>query len=104
MATLKCAHDASKRTVCSAAGVLYESSICTVTKDLTSEPLRLDTFLKLCGIADTGGYAKRLIQDGHVEVNGEVETRRRRKLAVGDVVRFEDEEFSPDEYLPLIEE
>ena len=68
--------------------------------DRRSEPLRLDTFLKLCGIADTGGFAKRLIQDGYVEVNGEVETRRRRKLSVGDVVRFEDHEFLPDEYLP----
>jgi ribosome-associated protein len=74
-----------------------------VTKDPTSEPLRLDTFLKLCGIADTGGYAKHLIQDGHIEVNGEVETRRRRKLVVGDVIQFEDEEFSPDEFLPVEE-
>lgn len=50
------------------------------------EPLRLDQFLKLEGLADTGGRAKVLIQGGDVLVNGEIETRRRRKLVPGDVV------------------
>ncbi len=50
------------------------------------EAVRLDQFLKLRGIADTGGQAKLLIQNGEVQVNGEVETRRRRKLVPGDVV------------------
>ena len=49
-------------------------------------PIRLDHFLKFCGIAQTGGHAKILIQDGEVIVNGNVETRRRRKLQAGDVV------------------
>ena len=63
------------------------------------EALRLDQFLKLRGIADTGGQAKLLIQSGEVQVNGEVETRRRRKLVVGDVVELEGIAYSPDEFL-----
>jgi ribosome-associated protein len=53
------------------------------------ESLRLDQFLKLRRIADTGGQAKLAIQSGEVQVNGVVETRRRRKLVVGDVVEVE---------------
>lgn len=34
-----------------------------------------------------------MIQSGDVFVNGEVETRRRKKLIAGDVVQFGDEEF-----------
>lgn len=48
--------------------------------------LCLDQFLKLNGIAETGGQAKVMIQSGDVKVNGEVETRRRRKLIVGDAI------------------
>jgi ribosome-associated protein len=50
------------------------------------ETIRLDQFLKLQGIAETGGHAKLLIQNGEVLVNGTVETRRRRKLTIGDEV------------------
>ena len=50
------------------------------------QPLRLDQFLKLVGITGTGGQAKLLIQAGEVKVNGRLETRRRRKLAPGDIV------------------
>ncbi|MDQ3396613.1 MAG: RNA-binding S4 domain-containing protein, partial [Deinococcota bacterium] len=48
---------------------------------------------KLCGLAPTGGQAKVLIQSGQVSVNGEVETRRKRKLREGDVIALGDEEF-----------
>ena len=51
-----------------------------------SRELCLDQFLKLTSIAETGGHAKVLIQGGEVKVNGETETRRRRKLAPHDVV------------------
>ena len=76
-------------------------SIHTVStrSDSEREPLRLDQFLKLRGIADTGGQAKLLIQSGEVQVNGEVETRRRRKLVVGDVVKVGGIAYSPDEFL-----
>lgn len=55
-------------------------------------PLRLDQFLKLEGLADTGGMAKIAIQNGDVELNGEVETRRGKKLQIGDRVRFAGQE------------
>lgn len=48
--------------------------------------IRLDDFLKWSGLVDTGGEAKLHIQSGEVLVNGEVETRRRKQLAIGDVV------------------
>lgn len=58
----------------------------------TKDSIRLDHFLQMCGV-QTGGQAKMLIQNGHVSVNGEVETRRRKKLFAGDVVSIDDEEF-----------
>ena len=50
------------------------------------DSIRLDQFLKLRGLTQSGGEAKHLIQGGEVKVNGETETRRRRKLQSGDVV------------------
>lgn len=50
--------------------------------------IRLDQFLKWMGAAQTGGEAKLYIQDGEVEVNGELETRRGRQLREGDRVNF----------------
>lgn len=69
--------------------------------DPVPEPvtLRLDQFLKLNGVAESGGRAKLLIQSGEVQVNGEVETRRRRKLVVGDVVEVDGKAYLPDEFL-----
>jgi ribosome-associated protein len=48
--------------------------------------IKLDQFLKWSGITPTGGQAKVLIQEGAVRVNGEVETRRGRRLRCGDRV------------------
>ncbi|MBE9046847.1 RNA-binding S4 domain-containing protein [Pleurocapsales cyanobacterium LEGE 10410] len=48
--------------------------------------IKLDQFLKWQGIAQTGGEAKIIIQQGMVEVNGESEIRRGRKLITGDRV------------------
>jgi ribosome-associated protein len=57
------------------------------------ETIKLDQFLKLAQVVQTGGEAKVLIQSGQVMVNGEVETRRGRKLRPGDVVRVDGEEL-----------
>jgi ribosome-associated protein len=60
-----------------------------VTRDYSipkPNALCLDQFLKLSSIAESGGQAKVMIQSGQVKVNGESETRRRRKLVAGDVV------------------
>lgn len=48
----------------------------------------LGQFLKLSQAVNTGGEGKSLIQQGAVRVNGEVETRRGRRLRLGDVVRL----------------
>lgn len=55
------------------------------------ETIKLEQFLKLARIAPTGGQAKLLIQSGQVRVNGEVETRRGRKLRPGDRVEVDGE-------------
>jgi ribosome-associated protein len=47
--------------------------------------------LKAASLVGSGGEAKVLIQAGEVLVNGEVETRRGRKLEAGDVVEVGDE-------------
>jgi len=52
--------------------------------------IRLDQFMKLVGLARSGGHAKHLIQAGQVLVNGVVETRRSRKLHPDDRVTFGD--------------
>lgn len=52
------------------------------------ETIRLDQFMKLVGLAESGGQAKHLIQSGEVLVNGEVELHRSKKLRAGDEVTY----------------
>lgn len=59
--------------------------------DPTEDTIQLDQFLKLNGVAASGGEAKHMIKNGQVIVNGEVETRRGRKLRAGDIVQIERE-------------
>lgn len=54
--------------------------------------IKLDSLLKFAGLCDTGGFAKELIQQGHVKVNGEVCTMRGKKIRSGD-------EISVDKYI-----
>lgn len=56
--------------------------------DVSARPISLDDFLKTGGFVGTGGQAKFLIQGGEVLVNGQTETRRRRKLQPGDVIEL----------------
>ena len=56
--------------------------------EITREPVELYKVLKFEGLASSGGEAKLLIDDGQVSVNGEVETRRRRKIVDGDTIAF----------------
>jgi ribosome-associated protein len=53
---------------------------------IRGESIRLGQVLKLSGLADSGGEARGLLEQGAVTVNGEVETRRGRQLRHGDVV------------------
>lgn len=55
---------------------------------LTKEPAELYKILKFEGIVNSGGQAKLAIGDGQVTVNGEIETRKRRKIVDGDTIEF----------------
>jgi ribosome-associated protein len=50
-------------------------------------PIELCQFIKFGGLTESGGEAKQLITEGLVTLNGVVETQKRKKLAVGDVVK-----------------
>ncbi|MFU8884099.1 MAG: RNA-binding S4 domain-containing protein [Cyanobacteriota bacterium] len=54
---------------------------------------KLDQYLKYQGLVATGGEAKLRIQRGDVRVNGLIETRRGRQLAVGDAVSLDGREL-----------
>ena len=56
----------------------------------TDEYIELIKLLKLKQIAQTGGHAKMLVEEGIVKVNGVQEFRKRNKLRIGDVVEIQD--------------
>ena len=60
---------------------------------ISTPQIPLGAFLKWAGIADTGGAAKMLAQEGRVSVNGVVERRRGRELRPGDVVAVGGREY-----------
>ena len=55
--------------------------------------MKLDQFLKWKNIVSSGGEAKMLIISGQVSVNGEIEKRRGRKLKLGDIIKFSNNEI-----------
>ncbi len=59
---------------------------------LQGEFIELNVLLKLLGLAPSGGAAKAMVAEGAVAVDGEIETRTRRKLRCGNSVRVADEE------------
>ncbi len=60
-----------------------------IEKEITTEFIKLDSLLKFAGLTDTGGFAKEIIQQGRVKVNGEVCTMRGKKIRKGDEVSVE---------------
>lgn len=62
--------------------------------EITTEYIKLDSFLKAVNAVGSGGEAKMLIADGEVKVNGAVELRRGRKLRPGDLVEFAGRRYS----------
>ena len=50
---------------------------------IRTEWIRLDQFLKFCGLAETGGHAKEIVAEGAVSVNGDICTARGNKLFPG---------------------
>ena len=65
----------------------------TITLRETDEFIKLGQALKAAGLVESGVEAKEVIQDGLVTVNGEVDTRRGRKLYPGDIASFEGQEI-----------
>ncbi len=56
---------------------------------LREEPVELYKILKFGGFAGSGAEAKIRISEGEVRVNGEIETRKRRKILIGDLIEID---------------
>lgn len=58
---------------------------------IDTEYISMDKLLKFSGIADTGGQAFLMIEDGIVTLNGVVVTEKRKKVRPGDVVNIDNQ-------------
>jgi len=61
--------------------------------EISKQPVELFKILKYEGLVSSGGEAKAVIDDGQVTVNGETETRKRKKIVAGDTIEFMNESF-----------
>ena len=61
--------------------------------EIKTEFIKLDQALKFANVVESGAFAKDVILDGLVKVNGEVETRRGKKLYDSDKFSFDGNEF-----------
>ncbi len=61
------------------------------TFKIKGEYIELIQLLKVTGIAETGGHAKMIVEEGRVKLNGQPEDRKRAKLRPGDKVEVEGE-------------
>ena len=68
-----------------------------MTQDISTKYIELNSFLKVVGIANTGGRAKLTIRAGEIKVNDEIEIRNKRKLHAGDTVEFDGRKYIVDE-------
>lgn len=59
---------------------------------IPKEPVELYKILKFEGMVASGGEAKLVISKGLVQVNGQVEIRKRKKILSGDIIKFANEE------------
>ena len=58
--------------------------------NINKVPVELYKILKFENIAASGGEAKFMINDGFVQVNGSIETRKRKKIYPGDIIKIND--------------
>ena len=63
---------------------MYEEKVAIQTESIT-----LDQFLKWAGLISTGGEIRPLLEEHRIRRNGEIETAKRRQLAIGDVIEIE---------------
>ena len=61
--------------------------------EIPREPTELYRILKFEGLVQSGGEAKLVISKGLVKVNGEVETRKRKKIVAGNVIEYSGEKL-----------
>lgn len=61
------------------------------TVEITTEFITMDKLLKFSGVADTGGQAFLMVEDGVVRLNGQLVTEKRKKVRPGDVVNIDDQ-------------
>jgi ribosome-associated protein len=61
--------------------------------EIEEEPIELYKILKFENMVQSGGEAKHVIAEGLVRVNGEIETRKGRKIIAGDIIEFEEEKI-----------
>ena len=59
-----------------------------LTFELSEDFIELIKLLKFMGLTQTGGQAKMAVEDGMVTVDGEIESRKRRKIRKGMTVNF----------------
>ncbi|MBR2279715.1 MAG: RNA-binding S4 domain-containing protein [Ruminococcus sp.] len=60
---------------------------------IQGEYIKLQDILKYSGLCMTGGHAKMAVQNGEVELNGEVCTMRGKKVKDGDVIKYNNKEI-----------
>ena len=70
------------------AGIRCDEEIPMRVVEISKQPVELFKILKFEGLVSSGGEAKLVIADGMVQVNGEVETRKRKKIVSGDTIEF----------------
>lgn len=68
--------------------VKKKSKVDSEIVEISGDFIRLDALLKFSSIAETGGDAKMMVQDGLISVNEEVCTQRGKKIRPGDSVRL----------------
>ena len=61
---------------------------------ITTPFIKLDAALKFSGIAETGGHAKLLVEEGKIRVNGETCRVRGKKLTDGDTFEYKNQRFT----------
>ena len=61
--------------------------------EIEEEPIELYKILKFESMVQSGGEAKFVIAEGLVRVNGEVETRKSKKIIAGDIIEFGEEKI-----------
>lgn len=61
------------------------------TVEITTKTITMDKLLKFAGVADTGGQAFMMVEDGVVRLNGQLVTEKRKQVRSGDVVNIDNQ-------------